>query len=43
MVVLEVALLFFIRIGIPLLLLVTLGYVIDRWQSRQLDKHHHAR
>ena len=32
--ILEVIGLFLLRIGIPLILLVTLGTLIDRWQSR---------
>ena len=31
--------LFFIRIGIPVLLLVILGTLIDRWQRNQFDRH----
>jgi hypothetical protein len=34
---LSVALMFFLRIGIPVLVLVALGAVIDRWQSRRDD------
>lgn len=36
--VLSVIGLFMLRIGIPLLLLIVLGTIIDRWQS----KHHEA-
>ena len=32
--ILEVIGLFLLRIGIPLILLVTLGTLIDRWQTR---------
>jgi hypothetical protein len=31
--ILSVALMFFLRIGIPVLLLITLGTIIDRWQT----------
>lgn len=31
--ILGVALMFLLRIGIPVLLLITLGAVIDRWQT----------
>jgi hypothetical protein len=41
MVILEVAILFIVRIGVPLICLVVLGHVIDRWQSKQIDKYHH--
>jgi hypothetical protein len=33
--ILEVALLFFLRIGFPVLALIALGVVIDRWQTRR--------
>ena len=33
--VLSVVVMFFVRIGIPLLLLVVLGMIIDRWQKKQ--------
>jgi hypothetical protein len=33
--IIEVTILFFIRIGIPLLLLIVLGVVVDRWQSHR--------
>lgn len=32
--VIDVVLMFFVRIGIPLILLVVLGVLIDRWQRR---------
>ena len=31
--ILSVAIMFFLRIGIPLLVLITLGTLIDRWQT----------
>jgi hypothetical protein len=31
--VIGVAVMFFVRIGIPLLLLIALGTIIDRWQT----------
>jgi hypothetical protein len=44
--ILAVAALFFVRIGVPVLLLISLGLVIDHWQSkrdeavrRELIKH----
>jgi hypothetical protein len=44
--ILAVVALFLIRIGIPVIILITLGIVIDRWQSRreeavrrELNKH----
>jgi hypothetical protein len=44
--ILSVAALFFIRMGIPVIVLITLGVLIDRWQSkrenalrRELDRH----
>lgn len=39
--VINVIILFFVRIGIPLILLVVLGTVIDRWQSKQRINAHH--
>lgn len=30
----EIAVMFIVRIGVPLLLLVVLGVIIDRWQRR---------
>jgi hypothetical protein len=33
--ILEIALLFFLRIGFPVLALIALGVVIDRWQTRR--------
>lgn len=35
MLIIEVTILFFLRIGIPVLALIILGVVIDRWQSRR--------
>lgn len=35
MLIIEVTILFFIRIGIPVLLLIVLGVVIDRWQAHR--------
>jgi hypothetical protein len=32
---LGVALIFLIRIGVPVIILISLGIVIDRWQSRR--------
>ena len=31
----SVAVLFLVRIGVPVLLLVSLGLLIDRWQSKR--------
>ena len=31
--ILSVTFMFFLRIGIPVLLLITLGTIIDRWQT----------
>ena len=31
--ILSVTFMFFLRIGIPVLLLITLGAIIDRWQT----------
>jgi hypothetical protein len=33
--VLSVVVLFMVRIGIPILLVVALGILVDRWQSRR--------
>lgn len=33
--VISVALMFFIRLGIPVVLLITVGFLVDRWQSRR--------
>ena len=33
--VLSVALMFIVRIGIPVIVLITLGVMIDRWQSKR--------
>lgn len=35
MMVIGVAVLFFLRIGVPVILLVGLGILIDRWQSHR--------
>ncbi len=35
---LSVAAIFVLRIGIPVLVLVTLGFLIDRWQSKREDE-----
>jgi len=35
--ILNVTLMFLVRIGIPLLVLIILGVVIDRWQSSRDD------
>jgi hypothetical protein len=42
----SVAALFFVRIGIPVIVLIILGIVIDRWQAtredavkREINKH----
>lgn len=37
-VVLSVAGLFLVRIGLPVLMLVILGILIDRWQSKRLEE-----
>jgi hypothetical protein len=44
--ILSVAALFFMRIGIPVIILIILGMVIDRWQAtredavkREINKH----
>jgi hypothetical protein len=39
--ILAVVALFLIRIGIPVIILITLGIVIDRWQSRREDEVRH--
>ena len=36
--VINVFLMFFVRIGIPLIMLVILGVVIDRWQRKLHDQ-----
>lgn len=36
--VLNVAVMFFMRIGIPLLVLILLGTLIDRWQTAREDE-----
>ena len=36
-IVLEVVGLFFLRIGVPLLILIVVGIVLDRWQSRRTE------
>lgn len=38
---LSVALMFFLRIGIPVLVLIVLGALIDRWQSQRDDYIRH--
>lgn len=38
--ILSVAALFFIRIGVPILILITLGILIDRWQASREDAVH---
>ena len=35
--ILSVALMFFLRIGIPVLVLIVLGALIERWQNRRDD------
>jgi hypothetical protein len=35
MLVIEVTVMFFLRIGFPVLALIILGVVVDRWQSRR--------
>ena len=32
---LSIIILFLVRVGVPVLVLVTLGVLIDRWQSRR--------
>jgi len=44
---LSVAALFFLRIGIPVIVLIGLGIVIDRWQAKREEEirdevHKHA-
>lgn len=34
--------LFFVRIGVPIILLVILGTLIDRWQTRQQEENRKA-
>jgi hypothetical protein len=34
---------FFVRIGIPLILLVILGIMVDRWQQRLHNNHNKYR
>lgn len=34
---LSVALMFFLRIGIPVLILIAIGAIVDRWQSQRDD------
>jgi|GEM_PF-6705390 len=41
--VINVVLMFFGRIGIPLILLVILGVLIDRWQQRLHEEADHYR
>lgn len=38
---LSVALMFFLRIGIPVLVLIVLGTIIDHWQSQRDDYVRH--
>lgn len=38
MMIISVAVLFLVRIGIPVILLVSLGVLIDRWQSHREHK-----
>lgn len=42
--ILSVAALFILRVGLPIVLLVLLGVVVDRWQKRRDDqlKAHYA-
>ena len=35
---LSVAVLFLVRIGIPVIVLITLGVVVDHWQSKREQK-----
>ncbi|MFN8447746.1 MAG: hypothetical protein U0521_03895 [Anaerolineae bacterium] len=35
--ILSVAALFLLRIGVPVLILISLGILIDRWQARRED------
>ena len=44
---LSIAALFLLRLGVPVIVLITLGVVIDRWQSKREQKveqrfHKHA-
>ncbi len=44
---LSIAVLFLLRLGVPMIVLITLGVIIDRWQSRREHKgqeafHKHA-
>ena len=41
--VLSVIGLFMLRIGLPLLLLIALGTIIDRWQRKQHEEARHQR
>lgn len=36
----SVAALFLLRIGVPVVMLITLGVVIDRWQAKRDQKAH---
>ncbi|GEM_PF-5212663 len=38
-IVLEVIGLFFLRIGVPLLMVIVLGIALDRWQSRRAEAY----
>lgn len=43
--VVSVVVLFLVRIGIPVILLVTLGLLIDRWQTQRehdIQRHKHV-
>ena len=35
--ILSVAALFLVRIGVPVLILIALGILVDRWQSKRED------
>ena len=44
---LSIAALFLLRIGVPVVVLITLGMIVDRWQSKREQKiqptsHKHA-
>ncbi len=44
---LSIAVLFLLRLGVPVIVLITLGVIIDRWQSKREQKvqqtfHKHA-
>ena len=44
---LSIAALFLLRIGVPVIVLITLGVIVDRWQSKREQKiqstsHKHA-